>query len=212
VSPPPDSSFHLPTQHEDVDAKLVAGVERLSQVFRGLLRRAADAEGLSPVQARVLLDLRFRVEAGRRVGALAREFQLTDATVSDALSTLAEKGLVAKAPDPDDRRARIVRLTAAGETTAESLSTWAEPVRDQLRDLDTDRKTEAMTLLMDLIGKLERADLISRARMCRTCRFFGDGAHDDPDAPHHCNLLDQPLGPGDLRMDCPEHEAADSAA
>jgi DNA-binding MarR family transcriptional regulator len=211
-SSPPDSTFHLPTQHDDVDAKLVAGLERLSQVFRVLLWDRAHEHGLSPVQARVLLDLRFRAEGGRRVGALAEQFSLTAATVSDALTTLVEKGFVTKVPDPDDRRARIVQLTAEGEERADTLSTWAEPVREQLRRLGTERKTEAMTLVMELIAELEEADLISRARMCRTCRFFGENAHDDPDAPHHCNLLDLPLGPGDLRMDCPEHEPAESAA
>jgi DNA-binding MarR family transcriptional regulator len=211
-SPSPDSAFHLPSQHEDVDAKLVAGLERLGQVFRVLLWERAHEHGLSPVQARVLLDLRFRAEGGRRVGALAEQFSLTAATVSDALTTLAEKGLVTKVPDPDDRRARIVRLTDDGKELADTLSTWAEPVREQLRSLDPERKTDAMTLVMDLIAELEGADLISRARMCRTCRFFGENTHDDPDAPHHCNLLDLPLGPGDLRMDCPEHEPAEAAA
>jgi DNA-binding MarR family transcriptional regulator len=120
-SSPPDSAFHLPTQHEDVDAKLVAGLERLGQVFRVLLWERAHEHGLSPVQARVLLDLRFRAEGGRRVGALAEQFSLTAATVSDALTTLAEKGFVAKEPDPDDRRARIVRLTDDGEELVDTL-------------------------------------------------------------------------------------------
>jgi DNA-binding MarR family transcriptional regulator len=208
----PDSAFHLPTQHESVDAKLVAGLERLGQVFRGLLWERAHEHGLSPIQARVLLDLRFRAEEGRRVGALAEQFRLTAATVSDALTTLSEKGLVVKTPDPDDRRARIVELTPDGEETADALSTWAEPVRNQLEALDTERTTEAITLVMDLIASLETADLISRARMCRTCRFFAPDAHAAADAPHHCNLLDLPLGPGDLRMDCPEHEPAESSA
>jgi len=206
-----DSVFHLPTQHEDVDAKLIAGLERLSQVFRALLWERAHEHGLSPVQARVLLDLRFRAEEGRRVGALAEQFNLTAATVSDALTTLSEKGLVEKTPDPDDRRARVVRLTETGEELADAISTWAEPVRDQVRTLSAAQKTDAMTLVMDLIASLEASDLISRARMCRTCRFFGEDAHDDPDVPHHCNLLDVPLSPGDLRMDCPEHEPATEA-
>jgi DNA-binding MarR family transcriptional regulator len=207
-----ESSFHLPTQHGDVDAKLLAGLERLSQLFRGLLWERAHEHGLSPIQARVLLDLRYRVEEGRRVGALAEQFRLTAATVSDALTALSDKGLVEKTPDPDDRRARVVQLTETGTEAAEALSTWAEPVREQLRGLGAERKTEAMALLMDLISALEEADLISRTRMCRTCRFFDRDAHDDPDAPHHCNFLERPLSPGDLRMDCPEHEPADGAA
>ncbi len=101
--------------------------------------------------------------------------------------------------------------STAGEELADTLSTWAEPVRDQRRGLDANRKTDAMTLLMDPIEELERADLISRTRMCRTCRFSGDNAHKDAAEPHHCNLLDLPLSPADLRVDCPEHEPTSEA-
>jgi DNA-binding MarR family transcriptional regulator len=209
-STPPDpaseSLFYLPQQHGDVDAKLAAGLERLGRVFRGLLWEAAGEHDLSPIQIRFLIDLRFRAETGRRVGELAETFDLTAPTVSDALQTLAEKGLVTKEPDPSDRRARIVRLTDAGRERADALSTWAEPVREHLRDLADDRKTDALTLVMDLVASLEASGKISRSRMCKTCRFFARDAHAGADAPHHCRLLDQPLAPGDLRIDCPEHE------
>lgn len=206
---PQASSFDPAFQHGDVDAKLVAGLERLGQVFRVLLWDAARAHNLSPIQIRMLIDLRFRAETGRRVGAVAQAFDLTPATVSDAIQTLSEKGLVEKVQDPTDRRARIVTLTDAGVEKADALSTWAKTVRSHLQGLDAERKTVAMEMVMDLIASLEHAGVVSRARMCKTCRFFASDVHDRGRGPHHCRLLDVPLGEGDLRMDCPEHELPD---
>lgn len=209
-TPHTESLFYLPAQHDSVDAKLVVSLERLGRVFRGLLWDEASEHGLSPIQIRFLIDLRFNAETGRRVGELADVFDLTAPTVSDALKALVDKGLVTKEPDPRDRRARIARLTPTGQEQADGLSTWAEPVQDALHGADASQKTEALSLLMEVIESLEAAGQISRSKMCTTCRFFAQDARDEDAAPHYCRLLDQPLGPGDLRVNCPEHETDES--
>jgi hypothetical protein len=60
---------------------------------------------------------------------------------------------------------------------------------------------------MHLIAALQNVGIITLARMCRTCRFFRPDHHPGG-APHHCALLDKPLAERELRLDCPEHEAA----
>jgi hypothetical protein len=39
-----------------------------------------------------------------------------------------------------------------------------------------------------------------------TCRFFRRDAHANSTRPHHCALADAPIGSGELRIDCAEHE------
>lgn len=156
----------------------------------------------------MLVYLRYHPPEEGRVGELARRFDLAAATVSDAVGTLVEKGLVAKEPDPSDRRARVLTLTDDGAATAEYLGDWAGAVREALSSVPDEEKAVVMETLMDLIASLEQRGVITIARMCRTCRFFGEDAHVDPSAPHHCNLLDMRLAPEDLRVDCPEHEPA----
>jgi hypothetical protein len=39
-------------------------------------------------------------------------------------------------------------------------------------------------------------------------RFFQPYRHPDPDRPHHCAFVDAPFGDGELRLDCPDHDAA----
>jgi DNA-binding MarR family transcriptional regulator len=208
------SVFDPSSQHGDVDNKIVAALERLGQVFGALLRGKAEESSLSPIQIRIVVHLLFHPAGFCHVGDLARQFDLTYATVSDAVSTLVRKEVVSKEPDPDDGRARILRLTEEGEAWAEDLSGWAgtvqRVVKSHLGGHSDAEKVIVMRFLMDLIAELQEEGVITVARMCKTCRFFDKNRYPDSEgAPHHCKLLDEPLKLHDLRIDCPEHELPD---
>ncbi len=66
--------------------------------------------------------------------------------------------------------------------------------------------------LMKLIRGLQVRGEIAVARMCVTCRYFRARTHADPDAPHHCEFVDAPLGDRTLRLECVDHEMAETAA
>lgn len=208
------SVFDPSSQHEDVDAKIVAALERLGQVFQVLLRGTAEESSLSPIQIRIMVHLLFHPAGFCHVGDLAQQFDLTYATVSDAVSTLVNKGMLSKEPDPEDGRARVLRLTEEGQAWAEELSGWAgtvqRVVKRHLGGHSDAEKILVMRFLMDLIAELQKEGVITVARMCKTCRFFDRGRYpDDAEAPHHCTLLDKPLKLHELRIDCPEHERPD---
>ena len=203
-----ESVFEPSLQHGDADAKIVASLERLSQVFRLLLRREAQEHGLSPIQVQFLVHLLFHDAGLRRVSQLARRFDLTRATVSDAVGSLEEKGLVRRERWPEDGRVVTLQLTPAGEELAGELSTWAGVVKEHLDSSSEEEKKVVLRFLMDLIASLQRTGVITVARMCVACRFFRPNAHPEEESPHHCALLDVPLARSDLRMDCPEHELA----
>ena len=204
------SVFEPSSQHGDVDKKIVASLERLSQVFRILLRGEAQERGLSPIQARFLVHLLHHGAALRRVSQLAREFDLTRATVSDAVGSLEQKGLIHREPWPHDKRVTTLCLTPIGEHTARELAAWANVVEEHLKGRSTEEKEGVMRFLMSLIGSLQKSGLITVARMCVTCRFFRPDAHLGESSSHHCALLDVPLSGSDLRADCPEHKLAAS--
>jgi DNA-binding MarR family transcriptional regulator len=204
------SVFEPSTQHEHVDKKIIASLERLSQVLRILLRGEAQERGLSPIQARFLVHLLHHGASLRRVSQLAREFDLTRATVSDAVGSLEKKGLIRKETWPHDKRVTTLRLTPAGEHTARELAAWADVVEEHLEDRSTEEKEAVMRFLMDLIASLQKSGLITVARMCVTCRFFRPDAHLGESSSHHCALLDVALSGSELRADCPEHKLAAS--
>jgi DNA-binding MarR family transcriptional regulator len=202
------SVFDPCAQHGDVDAKIVAALERLSQVFRVRLQEEAWELDLSPTQARFLIYLHYHDVELRRISQLAREFDLTQATVSDAVATLETKGLVRREQWPEDRRIVTLRLTPDGEKLATTLSGWADSIREHLQPFSPDDREAVMRFLIGLIGSLQRSGLITVARMCVTCRFFQQDIHPGEPLLHHCALLDVPLSRADLRVDCPEHEPA----
>ena len=204
------SVFEPSSQHEDVNKKIVASLERLSQVFRILLRGEAQERGLSPIQGQFLVHLLHHGAALRRVSQLAREFDLTLATVSDAVGSLEKKGLIRREPWPHDKRVTTLRLTPTGEHTARELAAWANVVEEHLKGRSPEEKEAVMRFLMGLIGSLQKSGLITVARMCVTCRFFRPDAHPGESSSHHCALLDVPLSGSDLRADCPEHKLAAS--
>ena len=203
-----DSVFEPSSQHGDVDKKIVAALERLSQAFRVLLQEEAQRQSLSPIQARFLVHLLHHSDELGRVGRLAAEFGLSRATVSDAVGTLEAKSLVYREPWLRDRRVATLRLTAEGKEVAAGLSGWADVVEEQLGSFAPGEKEAVMRFLMRLISELQGAGVITVARMCVSCRYFSPDAHPRSASPHHCALLDLPLSGADLRTDCPEHEPA----
>lgn len=202
------SVFDPSAQHHDVDARIVATLERLSQAFRVRLREEARGRNLSPIQAQFLIYLLHHDVELRRVSRLAREFDLTQATVSDATASLETKGFVRREQWPGDRRVVTLRLTPDGEKLATTLSDWADPVKKHLERFPPEEREAVMRFLMDLAGSLQRSGFITVAGMCVTCRFFRRDFRPGQASPHHCALLDVPLGGSDLRVDCAEQEAA----
>ncbi len=206
------SVFNLQAQHGDMDSKIVAALERLSQAFRSLLWDEVKQHELSPIQAQFLVHLLYHPPELCRVSQLAREFGLTQATVSDAVAALESKGLLYREPWQADRRVSTLRLTVDGARLAAQLSTWADAVRVNLMHFPPEQKEVVLHFLMRLIESLQRAGIVTVARMCITCRFFQAGVppHAAGDgstvAPYYCQLLQKPLFAGDLRVDCPEHQ------
>lgn len=196
------SPFNLEDQHGSTDRKLVALLERLATAIRGSLQAVATAHDLSPIQVETLIYLRHH-RPGGRTGLLADEFLVKQPTMSDALATLENKKLVIRERSPHDARVKLLRLTPAGTRLAEKLERWAEPYLAALAEGDEADRQQMLVLLMQLAMSLSRSGVIPVDRMCFTCRFFKPGKRAGD---HHCRLLDIPLTPKNIRVDCPEHE------
>ncbi len=202
----PDDELALPPgASPDVDAKLAAALERVGQALRVQMREEARQHGLTPTQLQVLLRLATDPDPRRRVGVLAGELDVTHPTVSDAVAVLRRKRLVDR--DPGSRKSAL-SLSARGRAMVVELADWDQRTRQQLADLPVGDKHASLRLLLDLIAGLQRSGAITVARMCVTCRFFRRDAHPGAAQAHHCALVDAPMGGGELRVDCAEHERA----
>ncbi len=74
------------------------------------------------------VDLLLRLDSadGVSVGELARGAGFSSRNVTGLVDTLEQKGLVARTPNPEDRRAVLVGITAAGR---EWVTAFREPAR-----------------------------------------------------------------------------------
>jgi DNA-binding MarR family transcriptional regulator len=201
-----EHSLGLPPGARDLDTKLVAALERVGQALRVELRERAAQQGLTPTQAQIVLRLGSERPGRRRVGALAAALDVRQPTISDAVAALERKRLVERRPDVADARAATLRLTPRGLAVADGLGGWDERARAELRRLPDEARRRSLSLLLDLIAGLQRAGVVGVARTCPTCRFFRFEERPGATKPHRCALLEVALGPGDLRLDCTEHE------
>jgi len=197
-------------QHESLDEKLVSALERLCLASKILLWDAAKKQGfaekgLSPIQIQFLLFLTNHPEGQCKVSQLAREFGLTQATVSDAVRSLVSKGLVSRKPSKSNGRAYTLHLTPSGKRLAKRMASWPDAIMLQLKEFSNETKTTVMAFLMELIRSLQRSGVIEVARMCISCGNFRENAHPGSERPHHCSLTDTPFGVIDLNFDCPEY-------
>jgi DNA-binding MarR family transcriptional regulator len=199
------SPFDPSRQHDHVDNKIVALLERLSQSLRFLLWEEGQKHYLSPIQIQSLVHLLYHESQLNRVGHIAEEFRVTQATMSDVISTLEEKKLVRRVQNKLDKRAYAIQLTPSGKKTAKELSTWANVIGRCIENQTGEEKRAAMQFLMRLVESLQREQVISTARMCLTCNYFRPNKHPDAQSPHHCALIDRPLAVENLRIDCPEY-------
>ena len=112
-------------QHPDPDTFgfLVTDLSRL--IRAEMDRRISDAGlGLTPGEGRTLVHA-ARAGEVRQI-ELAERMGVEPMTLSGYLDRLEARGLIERKPDPTDRRAKLVALTAA-----------AEGVLDQVRDVGT---------------------------------------------------------------------------
>lgn len=198
------SAFDAAHQHGSTGGKIVVALERISEAFRVLLWNEGKATGLSPLQVQLLIFLLHHPdEKKRKVGHLAAEFNMTKATVSDAVKTLLAKGLVEKKHDPDDGRSFSLNLTREGIALTGQLSHFCEEIQAPIEKLSEDEQTNLLLHLLAIIRHLNRAGILSVQRMCFNCTHYspGQGGQD-----HYCKLLNTPLLASELRVDCPEHE------
>ncbi len=77
--------------------------------------RALEDEGLTTQQWAVLGALsRPQAEAGMKLGDLARYLMVSRQNLAGVVGRLERDGRVESAPDPQDGRSRLIRLTAGG--------------------------------------------------------------------------------------------------
>jgi len=108
---------------QETAARLTALLRHLFLYDRGNQLRVIEESGLSMTQCKALLELGGLGQTAEtwQVGDLAEVFGVSVPSMSRAVDALVKAGLATRVEDPDDRRARQVRITAKGQDLVETL-------------------------------------------------------------------------------------------
>ncbi len=191
-------------QDKSVVDHITAGLTRIAAALRSQAWEGSTAEGLTPTQGQILMLLAEREGRPMRLNDVAAELCMTAATASDAVAALENKSLVRKARSAEDHRVLTITLSAAGRRAASRSSGWADVVRAGVMRMTPEEQGAFLRGLTKVIGTLQERGVISVARMCAGCEYFRPYLHADAAKPHHCGLMNKPMGEPQLRMDCPE--------
>ena len=113
-------------ERPDLDTSPIGVIGRVSRLARELEQRLEPVyaeQGLEPGWYDVLATLRrsgplYRLRPSEFTGAL----MLTSSGTTKRLDRLEQAGLVARTPDPHDRRGTLITLTAAGRELVDAAS------------------------------------------------------------------------------------------
>lgn len=194
------STFSPAQQAENTSSKVVASLERLSEAFRVLLWQEATQYGLSPIQIQVLTFLLHYPEEKRTVTTLATYFNMTKATISDAVKSLEQKNYLTRKPSPTDTRSHTLHLVKEGRAIAKKVERFADPLQETVEQLSSKEQIGLLEQLMQLIHNLNQREVISTQPMCFNCQFYSEKRG------HYCNVLKTSLNQGALRVDCTSFE------
>ena len=200
-----------PLEESDLplERKLADALARISVAMRADNWDWFGKEGLSPTQGQILLLLNSR-QAPMRLTEVASELAVTAATVSDSVATLAEKELIQKEKAIDDGRALALTLATKGKKLLNLYQKEQPEIQLAVSRLPQSDQIVLYRSLLRISRELQMNGKIPIARMCVTCRYFRPNVRKNAEQPHHCALVNAPLGDRMLRNDCPEHDAADA--
>jgi len=194
--------FNPKQQEQDVSSKIVTGLQRISEVFKVLLWEQTKSVGLSPIQIQILIFIAFHKQELCNVSHLAKEFNVTKPTVSDAIRVLDKKGMVTKNFSSSDHRSYSLRLSELGEQLVRETSGFAKPLKKQIDKFDESELESLFNTISQLIYKLNRNGILTVQRTCFGCTYYKNNGKTD-----YCNLLQKELKTTEIRLDCPEFEA-----
>jgi len=195
--------FKQQDQEHSLPNKIVVGLQRISEAFKVLLWEKAKEFGISPIQIQILIFISYHKEEFCNVSYLAKEFNVTKPTISDAIKVLEKKEMIVKDHSSSDSRSYSIFLSDLGKETVSKTETFANPIKTALGDISGEEQENIFSTLSSLIYQLNQKGILTVQRTCYACKF-----HTIHGTTDYCNLLQKDLLNQDIRLDCAEFESA----
>jgi DNA-binding MarR family transcriptional regulator len=143
---------HWPQIDAEVEG-IVVRVEKIHRHFQEAFRASLGEAGLTKEEWKVLMALHHSV---RSHGWLCHDLDVSTGAMTNRLDKLERRGLIRRAPDPNDRRGVLLELTDAGQSHLEEyVEAGAGRERELVDDLSLAEKQELNRLLSKLITSIQ---------------------------------------------------------
>lgn len=195
-----------PVFQSDLNSNIILSLEKVYLTFRRLLWKYAEQEKLSPIQIQFLIYLTLHSQRDIFMTDIAREYNLTTATVSDALKVLEKKGLIKREVTDKDRRKYFINLTEKGKKVTKKLSGWQNPLQMHLQQFPWQTREIILIFLLKFIESLKNGKLLEEAKTCLSCEYYKNDNTLNIASQNYCLLRNVPLNISDLRINCPNYK------
>lgn len=131
-------------------------IRRMQQIAVAAFAREVGDVDITPVQFGLLHVL--AASPGLDQITLAKRVALDAATSGSVISRLEAKGWIVRTPDTQDRRRKLLQITAAGQAVLHGITGAVARAQSQmLAPLSEDDQQQLMRLLSRLVGAHESA-------------------------------------------------------
>lgn len=190
-----------------IGRRLLNGLTKISVALKSQSWNKASKRGLTPTQVQILTLIHLGSKEGMSLSKVAEGLGVTMATTSDAVNVLSLKKLLRKSRSPLDGRSLVLSLTDKGRKEVALSLAWSDFFMEAVGRLSPYEQAVFLRVIIKLIRSLQDNGRIPVSRMCVTCKYFKPNASSDFSKPHYCKLVNAYFGEGELRVDCPDHEA-----
>lgn len=152
------------TSGTNVDLDELPGhyIRRLQQIAVAIFLQETEATGITPVQYAALQTVCNQPGIDQR--SLARAIGFDTSTIAAVIDRLEARALLQRAVSPQDRRVRLLTLTAAGQQALEALQPGMRRAQERmLEPLPKAERAEFMRMLKLLVtanNELSRAPTV----------------------------------------------------
>lgn len=134
----------------DLDSLPGHHIRRLQQIAVAVFLQETESLGITPVQYAALQGIANAPEIDQRT--LAQSIGVDTSTIASVIDRLEARGLVQRGASPDDRRVRLLTLTAAGGAElTEVLPAMQRAQQRILEPLQKAERAEFMRMLRTLV-------------------------------------------------------------
>lgn len=140
--------------------RFLSPIHKASREVGVHFERLRGDSGLAPQEGHILSYLRSYAPCP--IAEVVTVFGLRGSTATSVLDRLEDRGLLARRPNPDDRRSFLIDLTAEGRKAAEHMQTFVDALERAIAKKVTAQQEAGFRAVMDAIHEVTNVTLVKR--------------------------------------------------